>query len=165
MREDDNHESDHEILEPLEHSITEAQKDSVNAGYKILSYRSLAPDVYKSFVYASWLNGLRYGNDFFKLIDKDAYYASYHKYITSVLSRRGSRLRIAVLSEDEDVALGWSLDEGEILHYVFVKEDLRKNGIGRSLVDPKIKTFSHITKIGLSLWNDKMPNLKFNPFV
>ena len=135
------------------------------ASYRILSFRTKAPDQYKGMVYSGWLNSLRYNNDLFKLIDSDAYYKTYATYITSILKRPYSRLRIAVLSDDEDVALGWSVDEADILHYVYVPKDYRKRGIGKSLIPEGIKQFSHITTIGLSIWTTKYPSLKFNPFL
>jgi GNAT superfamily N-acetyltransferase len=101
----------------------------------------------------------------FKLTLSDAYYAAYSRYIGEILKRPLSRLRVAVLTDDEDVVLGWSVDEKDILHYVFVKKDFRNHGIGESLIPPGIKTFSNITHIGLAIWQTKYPSLKFNPFV
>lgn len=177
MQSDNHNESKNEILHEVENTDEKTEENLLDATYKILSFRSHAPDCYKSFVYATWMNSLRYGNEFFRLMDSATYYKAYGKYIDSVLARRGSRLKVAVLSEDEDVALGWAVDEGDVLHYVFVKdmresingkrvgESLRRKGIAKSLIEPDIKTISHITQIGLSLWNDKAPHLKLNPFV
>lgn len=147
----------------MEYTDIEATENTV-ASYRILSFRSCAPKEYEGFVYAGWLNSLRFGNDMFKLMDGDTYYAAYKIYIESVLKRPASRLRIAVLTDDEDVALGWAVDEGKTLHYMYVPKDYRKKGIGASLLSPSITTISHITKIGLSIWVNKFPQWKLNPF-
>ena len=163
MQSDHNYKNDYEVFEQVERSSSQNQKDEV-ATYKILSFRSIAPEQYKSLVFATWLNSLRYGNEVYKHISQDSYYKIYSKYIDNLLKRPMSRLRIAVLSEDEDVTFGWSVDEGDVLHYVFVKKDFRQNGIGTQLVSKDIKTFSHLTKIGLSIWKEKYPEIEFNPF-
>ncbi len=149
----------------MEHLSEQAPQDEVEAGYRILSFRSHAPKEYESFVYARWLNSLRYGNDMFRLMDAETYYAAYALYVEGVLKREDSRLRVAVLSDDEDTALGWSVDEGDVLHYVYVKPECRKAGIAKSLVPSNIKTITHITKIGLAIWQKKLPQAKFNPFL
>src|ERR1035437_2894968 len=99
----------------------------------------------------------------FKLTQSDTYYAAYSKYIDAILKRDNARLRVAVLTDDPDTALGWAVDELGCLHYVYVKPEVRNLGIANALV-LKIESFSHLTHIGLSIWNDKHKNLVFNPF-
>ena len=160
------------MLKQMEHSDAETEENAViektapdSATYRILSFRSCAPEAYAGLVYSGWMHSLRYGNDMFKLMDQRPFYDAYKHYIESILKRPNSRLRVAVLTEDEDVALGWCVDEGNTLHYVYVPRDYRKAGIGRSLVPKDIRNFTHITTIGLSIWNEKFPTARFNPFL
>ena len=56
--------------------------------YRIIPYPSLEmPQEYRNLVIAPFLNSLRYGNDLFKLIDKDSYYLTYPKYIELLLQK------------------------------------------------------------------------------
>jgi hypothetical protein len=132
--------------------------------YQIISFNAKdLPETYKNVVVAPFLNSLRYGNDLFKLIDKDVYYSTYAKYIELLLSRPKSVVKLAML--DDDTILGWSLFEAKILHYVWIKKEQRRLGIAKSLLPKEFDTISHITNKGLSIWVSKYPSLKFNPFI
>ena len=72
-------------------------------------------------------------------------------------------VRVAVISDAPDVALGWSLIEGDILHYVFVQADQRNRGIGRSLIPVKISWITHLTHSGMKIWN-KHKEVRLDPF-
>lgn len=139
-----------------------------DAPYKIESLSGSDPALkpYKNLIYASWLKSLRFGNNWFQDIESDIYYKVYHDFIDRILDRPNTCVRLAVLTDDLDVCVGWSVSEGAILHYVFVKGDIkgRKQGIGRSLVPDNITTITHITKTGRSIWKSKAPQLVFNPF-
>lgn len=134
------------------------------ASYEIVAFAGKAiPENFKGHVFSRWLKSLRYGNDFFRLINSDDYFKAYQKYIHDLLNRPGSVLRIALLP-DRDTILGWSLIEGRALHYVWVDKDQRNKGIGSNLVPVKIEVISHLTKAGMKIWNAKLPEAVFNPF-
>ncbi len=133
--------------------------------YSIIAFPGHSlPQQYQNMVLAKWMRSLKYGNEYFKLANPDSYFNAYSKYIRALLGRPNSVIRIAVLSDDHDVALGWSLIEGDILHYVHVQHEQRNKGIGKSLVPVKINTLTHLTKSGMSIWHSKLPNAKFDPF-
>lgn len=136
-----------------------------NDSYKIITtLGSRIPKEYNNLVYSKWLRTLRSGNDYFKLIDSKSYYEVYHKYIGHVLAKPMTVVRFAVLSEDEDVVLGFSVSQEHILHYVYTHKDNRRQGIAKELIPFEVKTITHLTKTGLILWNSKIPEAKFNPF-
>lgn len=108
------------------------------------------------------MNSLRYGNDLFKLMDKDSYYEAYSRYIDSILHKPTSTIRIAAL--DDETVLGWSLSEDKIVHYVWVKKEVRRQGIARSLLPKEFDTITHITNVGMNIWVNKFPQVRFNPF-
>jgi len=120
-------------------------------------------DPYLGLIYASWLRSLRYGNDFFKLTDAKSYYLRYHDYIRGILYNPECTIRLALLADDPDVALGWSVSRGHILDYVYVLPP-RRHGVGRALIPDGIDTFTHITWTGAKIWASKFPDWKFNPF-
>lgn len=137
--------------------------EEVDSEYVLKFYAaSLLPEEYKNLVRAPFLNSLRYGNDLYKLIDKDAYYLSYGKYIEHLLQRPRSIVSMAAL--DDGTILGWALYEGTTLHYVWVKKEVRRQGIAKELIPDKIDIITHITNTGINIWGNKMPEVKFDPF-
>ena len=143
----------------LETKADESQEDS----YKVISYKgNTLPEEYLNVIRAPFLTSLRYGNDLFKLIDQDAYFKAYSKYLESILKRNQTVVKLAAL--DDQTILGWSLSEPDLLHYVWVKKEVRRQGIMQSLL-PKFTTFSHITNKWIPLWNKHFFEARFNPFV
>lgn len=115
----------------------------------------------KAFVMATWLRGLYYGNPWFKEIDKNIFMERYHEILTKLLLRETTELAIAVLKDDPDVILGYSVMDARTLHWVFVKEAWRKMGIAKSIIPKDIDATTHMTIIGKKL---KPRHVKFNPF-
>lgn len=125
----------------------------------------------RNFIMATWLRGLYYGNSWFKEIDKDIFMANYHSIITNVLESPNTLIQVAVLNEDTDVILGYSIIGhlkfrknvyGRVLHWVFVKDAWRRLGIAKSLVPDDIDAATHLTAIGKQL---KPKSMIFNPFL
>ena len=141
-------------------------KSETVSSYTILSIPGIElPNSYKNLVFSKWLRSLRYGNDYFKLIDSDSYYKTYHAFIDLLLHKPETLVRLAVLTEDNDVVLGFSVCRGNILDYVHTHKDMRKQGIATSLVpSSSINTITHLTKTGMSIWNSKLKDVLFNPF-
>lgn len=131
--------------------------------YKIISghISSFGPE-YKNLIIAPFLNSLRYGNDLFKLVEQEAYYKNYAKYIELLINRPNTKIRMAKLSDN--TVLGWSIMEDKTLHYVWVKKEQHRQGIATALVK-EFDTISHITHKGINIWAKKFPNVRFNPFV
>jgi hypothetical protein len=123
------------------------------------------PKDYLGLIYAKWLRSLRYGNDLFRLIDAEGYYRSYHRVISGLLERPDTMVRLAVLTDDPDVVLGFSVSRNETLDYVYVNKDYRRMKIGTQLVPSQTKVITHVTKTGLTIWGSKYREWKFNPFV
>lgn len=142
-------------------SKTDESKEIVS--YKIKNFKaSLLPLSFRNVIIAPFLNSLRYGNDLFKLIDKDIYYSVYGKYVELLMNRPNAQIKIALL--EDEIVLGWSLSELKTLHYIWIKKDLRRQGIAKTLLPKEFDTISHITNKGLSIWATKFPEIKFNPF-
>lgn len=144
--------------------------DADTNGLKESSYAVVAfpaakfPDKYRNFMLSTWKNTFKGGHDYMRMIDRDAYFPVYHRYIESLLARPDSVIRFAVIPDSQDIALAWSLIERDILHYVFVTHEYRNQGIAKALVPGEINTFSHMTNHGRKIWVKKCPNVKFNPF-
>jgi hypothetical protein len=135
------------------------------ASYSVIPFLGTnLPSQYTNLILSKWLRTLRYGNDFFKLVDSDSYFKSYDKYIKAILSRPGTIVRLAVLSDEPDTALGFSVSEDHTIHYIWCHKDNRNLGIGNSLIPFKVDYITHLTKTGMAIWNKKYPTAKFDPF-
>ncbi len=135
--------------------------------YKIIAFKAEdLPKDYSGLIYSKWLRSLRYGNDYFKLIHPEAFYRSYERYISTILDAPNAVVRLAVLTDDQDVALGFCVYRGSTLDYVHVHKHQRRLGIARNLIPDGIDTITHVTKTGLSIWGSKPKcrEWKFNPF-
>jgi len=138
-------------------------ESEIESSYGIIFYQAQnLPNEFKNLIIAPFLNSLRYGNDLFKLVDKRSYYSNYGQYIELLLKRPDSRVCIAILSDK--TVLGWSLVQKNVVHYVWVKKEVRRQGIGRSLLPKEFDTISHITNKGLNIWVNKFPNVRFDPW-
>ncbi len=134
--------------------------------YSIITFSATAlPKEYLGLVFSKWLKSLRYGNELYKLIEPQAYWPIYHKYLEKIMGAQDAIVRLAVLTDDKDVVLGFSVSRGIILDYVYVHRDHRALGIGSHLIPKDIKHFTHVTKMGILLWRQKYRSWTFNPFI
>lgn len=140
-------------------------------GYSIISFKGCElPEAYRSMLYSKWLRSLRYGNPAFKIIDSDQYYKHYSLVIDNLLAKPDSIIKLAVLSDDHDVVLGFSVHREDVLDYIYVNKDFRNIGVGTKLMPEGITTFKHFTLAGGAIWQSRDPakqkykHLKFNPF-
>lgn len=120
----------------------------------------------ESFIYATWLKGLYFGNDWFKQIPQDIYFKNYHKVIEHVLAKPTIQVLVACFTDAEDVVLGYSISEKKenqvILHWIFTKAAWRKMGVAKKVCPQNITEVSHLTHLGRAL---KSKQWKFNPFL
>lgn len=135
--------------------------------YSILSYPAKQlPVSYQSLILSKWLRSLRFGNPMFKSIDSTAFYRQYQIYLEHILSKPDCIIRLAVLSDDPDVVLGFAVSREDVLDYIWTHKDNRKLGIATKLLPAGITSFTHITLTSMAIWrnNPKYEHLKFNPF-
>ncbi len=148
--------------------------------YSILEFKSSElPETYKALVFSKWLRSLRYGSPGFDKIQQDKYFDHYHLYIEMLLKKPDSIIRLAVLTDDNDVVLGFSASREDVLDYVHVHVDQRKQGIAKALIPKNITTTTHQTRVALEILcnnpkyklivkdEEKDPNricIYFNPF-
>lgn len=128
----------------------------------LITIRNMYPDDW-NFILATWLKGLRYGNDWFGLIEAPVYYESYQKVIENILQLPITTIRVACLQDSPDVILGYSVSRGTVIDYIFVKKNWRGIGIAKSLVPDGVTTASHLTEVGKAILK-KYPTITFNPF-
>lgn len=136
------------------------------SGFKVRTYSGSDPrlEPYLGKIVGNWLNTLRWTNDWFKLIDKRSYYETYQRAIKAILARPSCQASLAVLSDDEDVCVGWAVFEGKTLHYCFVNRTGRRQRIATAVVPKDFDKMSHLTVTGVVIWKTKFPKAIFDPF-
>lgn len=132
--------------------------------YLIVKMQKEKLDPFRALIFSKWLRSLRYGNDHFRAVDSDAYYKTYHDHIEYLIDGPAT-VRLAVLADDYDVVLGFSVTRPGILDYVFVQKEQRHQGIAQSLVPDDIVAYTHRTKLAVPIIEKHLKHLKFNPFV
>lgn len=110
-------------------------------GYKIITLSTGPTQIeqYEAFIISTFLRAIRDSSRFIRKIDPKKYYFNYSNLIKNTLDNIGGEVRVAVLSDEVDTALGWSLSFGDTLLFMFVKKDYRNIGIGNSLLPPGVK--------------------------
>jgi hypothetical protein len=118
-----------------------------------------------SFIKATFLRGMYYGDSWFSQIPKDIFMENYSLFLDKLLEKRQDSIAVACLREDQDVILGYSVMSNDltILDFVYVKTAWRKQGIARRLTPRSPIFVSHLTKLGATLMQ-KLDGTVFNPF-
>jgi hypothetical protein len=126
--------------------------------------RDFTPDD-TSFICATFLRGIFYGNSFFSDIPKNIFMAHYKKVVQGALNNPNVVIKVACLKEDPNVILGYSIisKDQQAVIWVFVKTAWRQQGIGRSLLPQAPRFVTHLTELGRSLL-PKLEGAVFNPF-
>jgi hypothetical protein len=120
----------------------------------------------KAFVMATFLRGLYYGESWFSLIPKNIFMDNYQKIAEKLISSDRVIIKIACLEDDEEIILGYSIMSADYqtLHWVFVKQVWRKQGIARALTPRHPITVTHLSDLGRKLLPEKFKGTIFNPF-
>lgn len=113
-----------------------------------------------AFIYATWLRSYRSDNDFAASMRSSIYFAFYRTVIDQLLM--DSKVSVAYLSDDPDIIFGYCVSNGEVLHYVYVKEAFRKLGIAHKLIG-NVTSCTHKTHcVEKYLKND---SIQYNPLL
>lgn len=120
----------------------------------------------KSFILATFLRGLYYGDSWFSMIPKSIFMDNYKRVAEGILANPKTLVKIACLKEDPDVILGYSIlsNNYSTIVWVYVKSAWRKQGIAKSILPQFPTTVTHLSALGKSLLS-KYPNVTFNPFI
>lgn len=121
----------------------------------------------KNLIFATWLKSYEVTSAMTKLVPRQEYFAGHHKLIEGIFARNPS-IKLAVLPDDHNVILGWGVGEPGIIHYIFVKQAMRRFGLGRALLLALTNTphftythHTHILRTDLAKYVEKAT---FNPY-
>lgn len=117
----------------------------------------------ENFILATFLRGIYYGDSWFSQIPKQIFMDNYKNVVAALVTK--ATIKIACLKEDPDVIIGYSIlsNDFQTIHFVYVKNAWRKQGIGRTLVPQHPKSVTHLTALGKELL-PKLNGCSFNPF-
>lgn len=147
----------HKCIKMIRRSFTE---NHTNYSVNLVAIRT-GEITDKEFIYATWLRPFYYDNDYIGEIQREIFFSKYPKAINMILGSRNVSVTIACLMDEPDVVLGYSVIEGNKLHWVYVKKAWRQLGIAKKLIPEGITSCSHLTCLGKLL---KPLNWKFDPF-
>lgn len=89
-----------------------------------------------SFVYHSWLTSLRAGSPYHRSIPKTEYYDGQKQILYKILDN--AHTIVATPKEHPSIIAGyivWESSEPAIIHYIYIKSDYRRMGLGSLLVE------------------------------
>jgi hypothetical protein len=123
------------------------------------------------FIFDSWAQSY-WGAPAIMGMTRDAYFAEMRRVVPKLMQSPVARARVAVPDGDVSTILGWAVYEDQrhrdeivtVLHYVFVRLDLRGCGIARMLLAPKVvQAYTHRSR---KLDPERLPKgLAYNPFL
>lgn len=132
---------------------------------ELFAVRKFDKDQDLSFILATWLRGLYYGNNFFNKIPKDLFMKHYHDILKPLVSSNMVDINVACLKEDPEIILGYAvLNKAHTkLNWVFVKSAWRKIGVAKILVPDSVNTVTHLSTVGENILRSR-DKIVFNPF-
>lgn len=100
----------------------------------------------RRFVFTTWKNGIWFSEPRDER-NYDEFNSLKSREINRILKRSNAKVTIACISDNLDQIIGYSVATGTHLHWIYVKEDYRKQGIGRLLAKGTVTISEPITKI------------------
>lgn len=114
----------------------------------------------EAFVYSTWLRGLYYGNEWFRKIDKKAFFDKYRLVIKHLIET--ATIQVVCLEESPEIIAGYVVYSLPKLHWVYVKKDWRGLGIGKEIIPKGVEAVTHLTERAAK---HKPPEWRFDPLI
>lgn len=140
------------------------------AEFEIVISKGIPED--NAFIFATWLRSFRHLSYFAKRIKNHVFFKWHHALIERVLARETTTVLVAHAKDDRDLIFGYIIfedwDDFDVLHFIYVKGDYHKNGIGTMLlkasgIDVNTAFFSHWTYATDELIK-KYPEMTYSPY-
>lgn len=109
-----------------------------------------------------WQLGLYTVHDRGDLAKSDPYQVLHRRFVVRLLARTGVEVRVAAWDEDPNVIAGWCCVEPDAVHYVYVRNKFRRDGVARRLLGPELESksarrYSHLPAPAADLAPSKLP--------
>ncbi len=106
-----------------------------------------------AYIHDSWRSSYE-GSGYAKLSPKWFYRLMQAAKVTAMLNR--STVQVVTLPDDRDLIVAWSCIEGDVIHYVYVREAFRRKGIAKWLLGD-LKKYRYYTHRSRALTNIRLP--------
>lgn len=120
-----------------------------------------------AFIYSTWLKSYRSDSAIAARCRTSVFYSAYNPILDRILAATDTLTVVACLPDNPNVILGYLVSQGDLIHYVFIKEDWRQQGIAKTLWEHvgghEQTVFTHRTKTAEPIL-DRFPMLIYNPF-
>lgn len=124
--------------------------------------RDFVPETDRNFVLATWINGQRYGNPYFKSIEQEAYFKHFGAHIRKIVDDGRNTIGIACSQSDPRWIAGFCVSRGPELYWIHVRDGFRNRGIAKLMLPQGIRIVKSLTKIGSSI--AKRKGFPFDPY-
>jgi len=133
---------------------------------ELIEIRNYRKNTDEDFVFSTFLFGVYYGNSWFNRIPKHIFMTNYRSFLTRLLESPSTKVKMACLKEDENILIGYIIENPEqnALHWIYVKKEWRKLGIGKKLLSSNPRFVTHLSSQGENLL-EKLEGAVFNPFI
>lgn len=113
----------------------------------------------KAFIFSSWLKSYRttMGD-----VPAALYYAGQHDIIDRILGQCDAQ--VLASREDEATVIGWIVTSDQWIHYLYIKQQFRRMGLARVLVDDPERWLGYSHKVRLLRQLPLPKTWAFNPY-
>jgi hypothetical protein len=116
----------------------------------------------RPFIFASFLNAYYYGNILARVAPVTEFWRFYNNKVAALVDDPGVTVSVACADNDPNLLLGMAITQGEVIHFVFVKEPFRLLGIAKLLLGEGPHTaYSHLTRSA----RDLVGRMKYTPYL
>ena len=124
----------------------------------VITTRDFNPDTDTGFIIDTMPKAIYYDSNPRRGRPSQKWFKDFHNYLTEILSGEYTKVVIATMQDDQDMILGYSIINHDVLHFAYVKDAYRKQGIASMMV--KICPFnqiyeSNLTKLGRTIMASK----------
>ena len=89
----------------------------------------------KAFILDSWVNSAVYSTPSYWWIPQKVVRAKYRAMIDTLIDARPELFKVLVNETDEDQIFAWGCGDGQAVHFLYVKEEFRHEGLGDTILE------------------------------
>lgn len=117
----------------------------------------------RNFLFTTWIKGLYHGNEYYRDINFDIHFRNYKLIIENILQRPNINIHVLCIKESPEIIIGYAVTEQDTLHWLFIKPNLRNQGLIHKLINNQsFTTCTHLTRQSKGFI---LRNLTYNPFI
>ena len=144
----------------------DSQANESEESYKIVTFKGIdVPAQYHNLIYKTFLTSLKDGSKAYKDINKERFFLFYPMVLKYMFSQPEVYVNMAIAKDDNDFVYGWCVHEKKEVHYIWIKGDVRHNGIGQSLLPKEFDTVTFKTRSVTPILEKYYPEVRIVRYV